>query len=203
MVIGITGPAGSGKSTVSKIIKTIYKNKASIIDVDRLGHEVLTYLFIKEKLKENFGDEIFDDNNNISRSKLGEIVFSNKEKLELLNQIKEKLELLNQIVHPEILKKTEQIVKKISNKNDIIIVDAALLFKIGVDKLCDKIIYVDAPEELRIKRLSENRGIPLKRSKNIVESQDYKDYKHYDFKIWNAGNFDQLYKEIEKIIQNL
>jgi len=72
-----------------------------------------------------------------------------------------------------------------------------------VDKLCDKIIYVDAPEELRIKRLSENRGIPLKRSKNIVESQDYKDYKHYDFKIWNAGNFDQLYKEIEKIIQNL
>jgi len=193
MVIGITGPAGSGKSTVSKIIKTIYKNKASIIDVDRLGHEVLTYLFIKEKLKENFGDEIFDDNNNISRSKLGEIVFSNKEKLELLNQI----------VHPEILKKTEQIVKKISNKNDIIIVDAALLFKIGVDKLCDKIIYVDAPEELRIKRLSENRGIPLKRSKNIVESQDYKDYKHYDFKIWNAGNFDQLYKEIEKIIQNL
>jgi len=193
MVIGITGPAGSGKSTVSKIIKTIYKNKASIIDVDRLGHEVLTYLFIKEKLKENFGDEIFDDNNNISRSKLGEIVFSNKEKLELLNQI----------VHPEILKKTEQIVRKISNKNDIIIVDAALLFKIGVDKLCDKIIYVDAPEELRIKRLSENRGIPLKRSKNIVESQDYKDYKHYDFKIWNAGNFDQLYKEIEKIIQNL
>ncbi|POZ88622.1 MULTISPECIES: dephospho-CoA kinase [Petrotoga] len=193
MVIGITGPAGSGKSTVSKIIKTIYKNKASIIDVDRLGHEVLTYLFIKEKLKENFGDEIFDDNNNISRSKLGEIVFSNKEKLELLNQI----------VHPEILKKTEQIVRKISNKNDIIIVDAALLFKIGVDKLCDKIIYVDAPEELRIKRLSENRGIPLERSKNIVESQDYKDYKHYDFKIWNAGNFDQLYKEIEKIIQNL
>ncbi|KUK81990.1 MAG: Dephospho-CoA kinase [Petrotoga mobilis] len=78
-----------------------------------------------------------------------------------------------------------------------------MLFKIGVDKLCDKIIYVDAPEELRIKRLSENRGIPLKRSKNIVESQDYKDYKHYDFKIWNAGNFDQLYKEIEKIIQNL
>lgn len=193
MVIGITGPAGSGKSTVSKIIKTIYKNKASIIDVDRLGHEVLTYFFIKEKLKEIFGEEILDDDNNISRSKLGEIVFSNKEKLELLNQI----------VHPEILKKTEQILKKISNKNDIIMVDAALLFKIGLDKLCDKIIYVDAPEELRIKRLSENRGIPLEKAKNIVKSQEYINSERCDFKILNIGNFDKLYKETEKIIQNL
>jgi len=193
MVIGITGPAGSGKSTVSKIIKKIYRDKASIIDVDRLGHEVLTYFFIKEKLKENFGDEILDDDNNISRTKLGEIVFSNKEKLKVLNQI----------VHPEILKKTEQILKKISNKNDIIIIDAALLFKIGLDKLCDKIIYVDAPEELRIKRLSEKRGIPLERSKNIVKSQEHINSEYYDFKIWNIGNFDQLYKETKKIIQNL
>ncbi|MGY4687909.1 dephospho-CoA kinase [Petrotoga mexicana DSM 14811] len=193
MVIGITGPAGSGKSTVSKIIKNIYGDKASIIDVDRLGHEVLTYFFIKEKLKENFGEEIFDDDNNISRSKLGEIVFSDKEKLELLNKI----------VHPEILKKTEQILKEISNKNDIIIVDAALLFKIGLDKLCDKIIYVDAPEELRIERLSENRGIPLEKARNIVKSQEYINSERCDFKISNIGNFDQLYKETEKIIQNL
>ncbi|HBT50916.1 MAG TPA: dephospho-CoA kinase [Petrotoga sp.] len=193
LVIGITGPAGSGKSTVSKIIKKICEDKASIIDVDRLGHEVLTYFFIKEKLKEIFGEEIFDDDNNISRSKLGEIVFSNKEKLELLNQI----------VHPEILKKTEQILKKISNKNDIIMVDAALLFKIGLDKLCDKIIYVDAPEELRIKRLSENRGIPLEKAKNIVKSQEYINSERCDFKILNIGNFDKLYKETEKIIQNL
>lgn len=193
MVIGITGPAGSGKSTISKIIKTIYKDKASIIDVDRLGHEVLTYFFIKEKLKEVFGEEIFDDDTNISRSKLGEIVFSNKEKLELLNQI----------VHPEILNKTEQILKEISNKNDIIIIDAALLFKIGLDKLCDKIIYVDAPEELRIKRLSEKRGIPLEKAKNIIKSQEHINSERCDFKILNIGNFDQLYKETEKIIQNL
>ncbi len=193
MVIGITGPAGSGKSTISKIIKTIYKDKASIIDVDRLGHEVLTYFFIKEKLKEVFGEGIFDDDNNISRSKLGEIVFSNKEKLELLNQI----------VHPEILNKTEQILKEISNKNDIIIIDAALLFKIGLDKLCDKIIYVDAPEELRIKRLSEKRGIPLEKARNIVKSQEHINSERCDFKILNIGNFDQLYKETEKIIQNL
>ncbi|MDY6896204.1 MAG: dephospho-CoA kinase [Thermotogota bacterium] len=193
MVIGITGPAGSGKSTVSKIIKKIYRDKASIIDVDRLGHEVLTYFFIKEKLKENFGDEILDDDNNISRTKLGEIVFSNKEKLKVLNQI----------VHPEILKKTKQILKKSLNKNDIIILDAALLFKIGLDKLCDKIIYVDAPEELRIKRLSEKRGIPLEKAKNIVKSQEHINSERCDFKIWNIGNFDQLYKETEKIIQNL
>jgi dephospho-CoA kinase len=161
--------------------------------VDRLGHEVLTYFFIKEKLKENFGDEILDDDNNISRTKLGEIVFSNKEKLKVLNQI----------VHPEILKKTKQILKKSLNKNDIIILDAALLFKIGLDKLCDKIIYVDAPEELRIKRLSEKRGIPLEKAKNIVKSQEHINSERCDFKIWNIGNFDQLYKETEKIIQNL
>jgi dephospho-CoA kinase len=113
------------------------------------------------------------------------------------------LELLNQIVHPEILNKTEQILKEISNKNDIIIIDAALLFKIGLDKLCDKIIYVDAPEELRIKRLSEKRGIPLEKAKNIIKSQEHINSERCDFKILNIGNFDQLYKETEKIIQNL
>lgn len=191
MVIGITGPAGSGKSTVSKLIKKILNDKVRIIDVDRVGHEVLTLFFIKKKLRDVFGEEIIDNEGNISRVKLGNIVFSDKEKLEILNQT----------VHPTIFKKTREILKKSLKKSDIIILDAALLHKIGLDKLCDKIILVESPKQKRIERLIDKRGVPKEKAEKIVNSQNLENLGYYDFKIFNEEDINKLYKEVAKIVQ--
>ncbi|HOB16390.1 MAG TPA: dephospho-CoA kinase [Defluviitoga sp.] len=192
MVIGITGPAGSGKSTVCELIKKKLSN-VKIIDVDRVGHEVLTFFSVKNKIKENFGEGVFDEKGEVSRKKLGEVVFSNPKKLEELNSI----------VHPKIFNQVEKEIKKLSDKNDIIILDAALLYKIGLHCLCDKIIYVDAPEDLRIERLHNDRGLPLKKAKNIIISQQNLDFGPYDFKINNKSKLDELEQEIEKILKDL
>ena len=85
LIIGLTGGSGCGKSVVAKAATDLgFKH----IDTDKLGHKVLLrpnktyYQLIKE-----FGEEILDENKNIDRKKLGNIVFSNQDKLKILNKI--------------------------------------------------------------------------------------------------------------------
>ncbi|CEP77837.1 MAG: dephospho-CoA kinase [Defluviitoga tunisiensis] len=192
MVIGVTGPAGSGKSTVCNLIKKMVPH-VKIIDVDRVGHEVLTLFFIKNKIKENFGEYVFDENGNVSRNKLGEIVFSDKNKLDKLNSI----------VHPVIYEQISKKIEKLSKENGIIILDAALLYKIGLNSLCDKIIYVDASKDKRIERLHKERGLPLNKARNIINSQYEEEFGPYDFKICNDSDLDKLNQEITKVLKEI
>ncbi|BBE30564.1 dephospho-CoA kinase [Tepiditoga spiralis] len=199
MIIGLTGPAGSGKSTVSNIIKENYKN-VEIIDVDRVGHYVLTLSFVKQELKKVFGSDIFECyreisekellQKNISRKKLGQLVFSNKENLKKLNAI----------VHPVIFNEIKNNIKILLKKYDIIVIDAALLNEIGLSKLCNKIIYVTAPKELRIKRLVENRHLPLNTAQSIVKSQKNMLFEFFDYKIINDCDKQTLKKIVANIL---
>ena len=88
MNIGITGSIACGKSTVSDYL--IAKGY-TIIDADKLGHVALTSNDVKRKLAEKFSDEILE-NNEISREKLGKLVFGNDDNLKILNSI----------IHPKI-----------------------------------------------------------------------------------------------------
>jgi dephospho-CoA kinase len=172
MILGITGKAGSGKSYISKLIKKIYKN-THIIDVDKIGHKVLELAIIKSRLSVIFGKEIFDENKKIDRKKLAEIVFSSEDKLKQLNSI----------VHSEIFNMIEKHLEKNKKKYDIIIIDAAILHEIKLDKLCDKIMLVEADEYVRLNRLTENRNIDSEKAKAIIKSQQYLTVKDFDFMI--------------------
>ncbi|MDN5341689.1 MAG: dephospho-CoA kinase [Oceanotoga sp.] len=188
MILGLTGPAGSGKSTVSNIIKNNF-DKTYVIDVDRVGHDVLTLSFVQDKLKDTFGSSIFK-NDEINRKELGKIVFKDENKLNILNSI----------VHPAMFNKIETFIKKDLKNYDIIIIDAALLFKIKLHTLCDKIIFVDADEKVRIKRLTQKRALTLDKALSIVQSQKNLDFGPHDIEIKN--NYDDL-KYIKKIIFDL
>ena len=172
MILGITGKAGSGKSYISKLIKKIYKN-THIIDVDKIGHKVLEIAIIKSRLSVIFGKEIFDENKKIDRKKLAEIVFSSEDKLKQLNSI----------VHLEIFNMIEKHLEKNKKKYDIIIIDAAILHEIKLDKLCDKIMLVEADEYVRLNRLVNNRNISSEKAKAIIKSQQYLAVKDFDFMI--------------------
>jgi len=183
-VIGLTGPIGSGKDEVAKLLK---RRGAFIIDADRLGHglyEGQTPLW--HELVRAFGSRILMRGGKINRKKLGEIVFSDKKKLLLLNKF----------VHPRLRETIEKAVKELDDK--LIVINAAVLKEIGLLPLVDEIWLVTAPQEIRLKRLVRN-GLPEKEAKQRIASQiSAKEYaKIADVVINNTGTLKQLSGKVQ------
>jgi dephospho-CoA kinase len=141
--IGLTGGIGSGKTTVAKIFELLrvpvyYADTAS----KRLYH---TNEALMAELKEQFGDDIYTGGQ-LNRSKLAAIVFQDKKKLDLLNNL----------VHPLTINDAEAWMKK--QTAPYLVKEAALLFESGSVAGLDYVIGVYAPPHLRIKRVVDRDG---------------------------------------------
>ena len=80
MIIGICGKSGSGKSTLARRIRDISERDCVHLDMDKIGHMVLTLPDVKNELVKVFGESVVSDGN-ADRKKLGEIVFNSREKM--------------------------------------------------------------------------------------------------------------------------
>ena len=146
MIVGICGKSGSGKSTLSKSIINKYEDNAIHIEFDKIGHRVLDHSEVKLKLVQTFGKDVLNENK-VSRKKLGNIVFNNCDKMNLLTNITWKYMQL-------------EIDKIINNNQDkIIILDWLLLPKTKYLHICDLKILIDIPYEVRLKRALKRDGI--------------------------------------------
>jgi len=146
-VVGIVGGVGSGKTTAAKA----FANRGGfVIDCDAVGHELLGDDTVRSELRKRWGESIFATNGSVDRSVLGKIVFSSKKQLDALNTI----------LHPRIAARTDELITtaQADSKVTIIAVDAAVLFEAGWDKFCTHTIFVNAPLDQRIKRVTETRG---------------------------------------------
>ncbi|MFC1691647.1 dephospho-CoA kinase [Nanoarchaeota archaeon] len=180
MIIIVTGKIGSGKSSFANYFS---KKGYKLIDVDKIGHNALMNKSIKSKIIKEFGKEILTQNK-INRTKLGEIVFNNKNKLRILNKI----------THNYITKKVKQEIKKSKSKK--IIVDLALWDKIKVKH--DKLILVRASLGNRQKRLKGKKSSYLKKINKFQ-----KEPKKYDYLINNNTSKLELRKKAREIINKL
>ena len=168
-VLGVTGGVGCGKSTVLKILKE--KFDAEIFMADDVGHEVFevgtaTY----DHIVSHFGEGILDDDGSISRPALAEIIFSN---------VNEK-EFLDDIVHPYVIARLEESISSWKKRIDeidkfdsglhLFILETALMFESGCDKYCDELWGVFTEDNLRIHRLMENRGYSEDKARSIFSS---------------------------------
>lgn len=137
-VIGITGGIASGKSTVSNLIKDM---GYLVISADQISHQVLNDKRLKagyKKIVLEFGEQILDENKNIDRKKLGAIVFDDKEKRTLLENI----------LHPIIKERIKEKIEK--STNDIIFVEVPLLFETDFIDLVDEtiVVYTDLDHQI-------------------------------------------------------
>ena len=161
-IIGITGGIGSGKSAVLELLEKNFN--AFIIKADDVAKETMEIGHAGyNKVLEIFGEDILDNNHNIIREKLAKIVFTNKNKLIVLNSI----------IHPLVKKLiTEQIGQlKCEEKYDYIFIEAALLIEDHYEILCDELWHVYAPEEVRIERLRASRGYDDNKIKEVFANQ--------------------------------
>ena len=145
MIIGICGKSGSGKSTLARqIIK--HNNNAIHLDIDKIGHQVLLIPEVKKELVKSFGDCIIQENN-ISRKKLGEIVFASRMEMKKLSDITwdyMQIEIDNFLSE---------------NKDNIVILDWILLYISKYFNMCDIKILLDVPYEVRKQRAMKRDNI--------------------------------------------
>jgi dephospho-CoA kinase len=144
--IAITGNIGSGKTTVVHFFKML---GVPVFSADVAGHGALLHPEVMTALRSVFGDVVFDETGTPDRKKIGEIVFSDADKLQQLNQI----------VHPVIKDEMMLWFEQQPPQTPYILCEAAVLFEAGFDSIFDKIITVSAPETLRIKRIEARDGI--------------------------------------------
>ena len=160
VVIGLTGGIATGKSEASRILQEL---GADIINADLIGHEAYRQGSVGwESVVQAFGKGILDESNEIDRSKLGAIVFSDESELQKLNEI----------MHPIMEKIVEQNILDCQDSgSEVVVVEAALMFEAGWNKLVDTVWTTDAPEETVISRLELRNGFSRTESQKRISSQ--------------------------------
>ena len=189
MIIGITGSSGAGKSTICEILQKTYKVK--IINADKIAKELSSKgtNYIKDII-EKFGNNIVDENGELRRKKLAEIIYNDVQKRKELNNCTFKY----------IKKEIEDQINKTINGVTIII-DAPLLFECELEKLCNKVIGVISQKELQIERIIERDSINYEEAQKRLNAQEDNEFyiKKCDVMIENNNDIAFIEKEIKNI----
>lgn len=192
MIIGITGSSGAGKSTICDILKDEYKVK--IINADKIAKKLsrkgTNYII---DIIEKFGKDIVDEEGELRRKKLAEIIYTDPEKRKELNECTFKY------IRKEIERQIKK--EKNSNNNNTIIIDAPLLFECDLDKICDKVIGIISKKELQIERVVARDNIDYDQAEKRINAQAtnefYKD--KCDDIIENNNDVFKLERKIKEI----
>ena len=161
IIVGLTGGIATGKSTVAKMFK---EAGAVIVDADLIAREVVEKgTPAWKKVRDEFGDEILLDDQEIDRDKLGDIIFNNPEKKEMLNSI----------VHPAVFQKIGERIKKIEQDapDAVVILDVPLLIESGMQDGFSDVVLVYITEEMQVKRLMGRDGLSEKDAFARIRSQ--------------------------------
>ncbi len=189
-VIGILGGICSGKSTVAA---EFAKLGCKVIDADEIAKKLIEKRNIKKKIAAAFGQKILNKQDKIDRRKLADMVFSDGKKLSLLNSI----------VHPPVIARIEQLIKRYSGqkRTKAIVLDMPLLAETGWANRCNRLIFVDCKQQLRLKR-AKKKGIfssnQLKKRENFQISLDRKEGIS-DNTISNNSGFRALARQVADI----
>ena len=193
-VIGITGGIGTGKSTVTQILR---KSGLPVICADECAKEVVEQGSpTLEKIIKLFGHEYKTSTGELDRKKLGTLVFQNPEKLRQLNAI----------IHPVVQSLMKQKINEYKRINTaILFLDIPLLFESKLEHLCNQVVVVSTPKEIQLQRINKRDSLPTQEIENRLASQmplsEKEKRAHYI--IENSSTLDNLEKEVIVLIDKL
>ena len=190
-IIGIIGGVASGKSAVSQQFAVL---GAGVLDADRAGHEALRTPRVEAAARQRWGKAVFGHDGKIDRSLLAQIVFAPGEEAE------QERKYLEQITHPiitDLLRRQAETFAAEGKK--VAVLDAALLIEAGWNKLCEKIVFVDALKAVRLARALE-RGWSEADFAARERVQDLLDRKRTlaDAVIDNSGSPEKTKEEVKR-----
>ena len=189
--IGITGGIGSGKTIISKVFEQL--GIAHYAADNRAKNIVDKNTSVQKEIQKFFGSTVFDQQGNLNRGKVREIIFNDKSKLEELNSI----------IHPAVEKDFQQWLL-LHKEKKYILKEAAILFESGSFKNLDYIIAVVAPVDLRIERVIKRDALSREAVELIMKSQisDEEKIKRSNFVIVNDEK-ELVIPQVLKIHQEL
>ncbi len=200
IIVGITGGIACGKTTVSQLLA---EKGAIPINADEIGHQLLKADSpVITELTNEFGEDILEKSGDVSRKKLGAIVFSDKAARERLNSI----------LHPLIIERSrthaQQLVKE--DPSCVVLLDAPLLIEAGAYDSVDLIVVVSSSPEIQIKRIIErskaqNRPLTETDAQARIDSQMplTEKIKYADVVIENENTLDELKKQVDVLWDKL
>lgn len=195
-VIGITGGAGTGKSYVCRCIQKHFGYP--IIDSDTVARELMNPgKTAYDAVIDAFGEDVLRSDGQIDRAKLAGIVFSDEEKLALLNRL----------THPATIEEIKEQIDSYRKKGvALVFVESALADKANYREFCDELWFVYASLRTRKKRLKKDRGYTDEKIAQVLanQSDDKAFMKYCNRTIVNSGQDEgTLVKQLEQMIQEV
>lgn len=199
IIFGLTGGIACGKSTVTK---TFRRNGIPLVDADLIARQIvepgtLGYF----KVLSAFGSSFFNEDSTMNRSKLAELVFTEKTALEKLNGI------MGPMIHDEATFQIARWLEYLQQQEKPLIVgyDAALLFEQTNYRTFKPVIVVSCPKEIQLERLMKRNTLTKEQAEARINAQmpTEEKVKKADYVIDTSGPIESSIAQTEEIIRHL
>jgi len=193
-IIGIAGGIGSGKSFVASLLA---ERNCLVINSDEMVKQAYKDPGIKQALRQWWGKLVFDPSGEVDRSAVARKVFT----------MPSERQRLERLIHPIVNERRKQAMNHAAANPKIVafVWDTPLLFETELNKLCDAVIFVDTPVNVRVQRLKETRGwdqAELERRENSQMSLDKKrSLSHYV--VVNAADADSVRGQVTEVLSRI
>lgn len=190
-IIGLTGGIGTGKSTVSAYLA---QKGCKIIDADLISHQMTEAGSpCLAEIKAAFGEEVFLRDGNLDRKKVGRLVFADATKKKTLEQI----------ITRRVIEKTLRILQDCrAQQEDLVVLDAPLLFECGMQRYTDETWLVVCRTETRLRRIAARDGLAEEDIQKRIANQMSTEQKEKlaDYIIDNSRDLAWLYAQIDTLL---
>jgi dephospho-CoA kinase len=192
LLVGLTGGIASGKTTVSAMLA---ERGAEVIDADHIARQVVmpgTAAWCK--IRDHFGPGVLHPDGQLDRQALADIVFADKSKLALLNEI----------THPAIFARIADRLEAHHGQDVVVVLDAALLIEAGLAEGVDVVVVVHSSREIQVERLAA-KGVGATDARNRIAAQlePEKRLARADIVIDNGGSLEDLGRQVDKLWEEL
>jgi dephospho-CoA kinase len=198
--VGLTGGIAAGKSVVGEMFAAL---GAQVIQADEIAHQLMQPGdAVYQDVVAHFGAGILNPGGSVNRARLAELAFGSKPS---------RVQELNQIVHPAVIRRQEQWMKQVAERDPhaIALVEAALILEADMAKRLDRLIVVTCHPEQRIERWARRLNVDEETARREVTRRmaaqlpDGEKIKAADFVVDNSGSLDETRRQVKEIYADL